>query len=255
VGTLTEPRRVAIVTGAGRGIGAATAIRLAEAGTAVGVLDIAADACEQTAEKINVSGGTALAAPADVTDDSQVKAAVAHVAAELGAPTVLVNNAGVVRDRLFEDMTDEDWNVVLDVNLRGAFLACRAVRQHMVSAGWGRIINMSSASADGNREQVNYSSAKAGILGMTRALALELGPAGVTVNAIAPGYIVTDMTRATAARMGADFGKLQRTVARRTPVRRVGHPEDIAAAVAFLASEGAGFITGQVLYVTGGLVL
>jgi 3-oxoacyl-[acyl-carrier protein] reductase len=252
---LKEAHRVAIVTGAGRGIGAATATRLAEAGTAVGVLDITADACEQTVEKISASGGTALAAPADITDDGQVKAAIAKVAAELGPPTVLVNNAGVVRDRLFEDMTDEDWNVVLDVNLRGAFLTCRAVRQHMADAGWGRIINMSSASADGNREQVNYSSAKAGILGMTKALALELGPVGITVNAIAPGYIVTDMTRATAARMGSNFEKLQRTVARRTPVRRVGRPEDIASAIAFLASEGAGFITGQVLYVTGGLVL
>lgn len=252
---MNEAHKVAIVTGAGRGIGAAAAARFAESGTAVGVLDVTADACEQTAMKINASGGTALAAPADVTDDSQVQAAVARVAAELGPPTVLVNNAGVVRDRLFEHMTDEDWNVVLDVNLRGAFLMCRAVRQHMVSAGWGRIVNMSSASADGNREQVNYSAAKAGVLGMTRALALELGPAGITVNAIAPGYIVTDMTRATAARMGADFEKLQRTVARRTPVRRVGYPEDIAGAIAFLASEGAGFITGQVLYVTGGLVL
>jgi 3-oxoacyl-[acyl-carrier protein] reductase len=252
---LTESSRVAIVTGAGRGIGAATASRLAEQGVAVGILDVADGLAEQTADKINVSGGRALGVIADVTSEDQITAAVDQVAAQLGPPTILVNNAGVIRDRPLADMTDEDWDIVLDVNLRGAFRMCRAVRKHMVDAGWGRIISISSASADGNLEQSNYASAKAGVLGLTKTLALELGPAGVTVNAIAPGYIVSDMTRATADRQGEDFAKRQRMVARRTPVRRVGQPEDIASAVTFLASAGAGFITGQVLYVTGGLVL
>jgi len=252
---LTNPSRVAIVTGAGRGIGAATAAELAASGIAVGVLDVTAEACEKTVEEIVSSGGAAVAGAADVTDDGQVMEAVGHVAAKLGPPTILVNNAGVVRNHLLAEMTDDDWNTVLDVNLRGTFLMCRAVRQYMVDLGWGRIVNLSSASALGNPEQANYSAAKAGILGLTRALALELGPSGITVNAVAPGYIVTDMTKTTAASMGADFKRLQKAVARRTPVRRVGTPEDIAHAIAFLAGEGAGFVTGTVLYITGGLIL
>lgn len=252
---MTKPSKVAIVTGAGRGIGAATAAELAAEGIAVGMLDVAAEACEETAAKIVSSGGTALAVPADVTSGEQVTEAVARVAAELGPPGILVNNAGVVRDHLLAEMTDEDWSTVLEVNLSGAFLMCRAVRRYMVDRGWGRIVNLSSASALGNLEQANYSAAKAGVLGLTRALALELGPSGITVNAVAPGYIVTDMTKATAARVGTDFARLQKTVARRTPVRRVGTPEDIAHAIAFLAGDGAGFVTGTVLYVTGGLTL
>lgn len=246
--------QVAIVTGAARGIGAATAARLAAAGAAVAVVDLRAADCARAVERITAAGGTALAVPADVTADEQVQGAVEEVAARLGPPTVLVNNAGVVRDQLLEELTRADWDTVLDVNLRGAFTMCQAVRPHMVARGWGRIVNLSSTSANGSREQANYASAKAGVQGLTRTLAIELGPSGITVNAVAPGYIVTDMTAATAARLGVDFTEFQKIVAAQTPVRRVGTPEDIAHAIAFLTGEGAGFITGQVLYVTGGTV-
>jgi 3-oxoacyl-[acyl-carrier protein] reductase len=248
------PRRVAVVTGAARGIGAAIATRLATDGMAVGLLDLEARACEKTQARIVASGGSATAVSVDVADSAQVTAAVDRVAAELGPPTVVVNNAGVISDWPLQDMTDDNWNRILSVNLSGAFFMCRAAQPYMTEARWGRIVNLSSASAKGNREQVNYSAAKAGIQGLTRTLAIELGPRGVTVNAIAPGYIATDMTAATAARIGADFVTVQKAIARQTPVRRVGTPNDISHLAAFLASEGAGFITGQVIYITGGLL-
>jgi 3-oxoacyl-[acyl-carrier protein] reductase len=251
---LGTPSRVAIVTGAARGIGAATAVRLAAAGMAVAVIDLQESACEKTVQSIMAAGGTAMAVSADVADSAQVAAAVDRLAAELGPPTVVVNNAGVIYDRPLADMTDDDWHRVLDVNLSGAFFMCRAAQPYMTEAGWGRIVNLSSAAARGNRGQANYSAAKAGVQGLTRTLAIELGPQGVTVNAIAPGYIATDMTAATAARIGSDFVTVQKAIARQTPVRRVGTPDDIAHTAAFLVSEGAGFITGQVIYVTGGLL-
>jgi 3-oxoacyl-[acyl-carrier protein] reductase len=174
------------------------------------------------------------------------------VAAELGPHVVLVNNAGVIRDKLLFKMTEDDWDTVLGVHLRGAFLMSRACQKYMVEAKFGRIINMSSSSALGNRGQVNYSAAKAGMQGFTKALAIELGKFGVTANSIAPGFIVTDMTAATAARVGMDFGDFQQAAASRIPVGRVGQPDDIAHAVSFLASDGAGFVSGQVIYVAGG---
>ncbi|MGE5827796.1 MAG: SDR family oxidoreductase, partial [Micromonosporaceae bacterium] len=197
-------------------------------------------------------GGRAVAVGADVADAAAVQAAVARVADELGPPTILVNNAGVIRDNMLFKMSDEDWDTVLGVHLRGAFLMSRATQAHMVEQQWGRIVNLSSTSALGNRGQANYAAAKAGMQGFTKTLAIELGAFGVTVNAVAPGFIVTDMTAATAARMGIDFEALQEANAKQIPVRRVGYPEDVANMIAFFVSEGAGFVSGQVVYVAGG---
>jgi len=244
--------RVAIVTGAGRGIGAAVSRRLARDGMAVALLDLDGASATTVAAELTAAGGRALGLDVDVTDTEQVEAAVVRVADELGAPTVLVNNAGVLRDNLLFKMANDDWDTVMNVHLRGAFLVTRAVQQHMTEAKWGRIINLSSTSALGNRGQVNYSAAKAGLQGFTKTLALELGPFGVTANAVAPGFIATDMTAATAERLGMSFDDFCAFVAAETPVRRVGQPEDVAHAVAFLASEDAGFISGQVIYIAGG---
>ena len=244
--------RVAVVTGAARGIGAAIAVRLAADGFAVGVLDLSEEACKGTVERITSASGHAIAVGADVADAAAVDAAVTRVAAELGPPTVLVNNAGVTRDNLLFKMTDEDWDTVMAVHLRGSFLMSRAVQKYMVEQRWGRIVNLSSISALGNRGQANYAAAKAGLQGFTKTLAIELGPFGITVNAIAPGFIVTDMTKATAARLGVDFEELQRRTAEQVPVRRVGQPEDVAHVASFLVSEGAGYVSGQVIYVAGG---
>jgi len=244
--------RVAIVTGAARGIGAATARRLAEDGMDVAVLDLDEAACKDTVDQIKDTGRKAIGVGANVADGAAVEAAVTRVAAELGGPTVLVNNAGVVRDNLLFKMAEEDWDTVLNVHLRGAFLMCRAVQKYMTEQKWGRIVNLSSTSAVGNRGQANYSAAKAGLQGFTKTLAIELGPFNVTVNAVAPGFIVTDMTAATAARIGVDFEQLQKTAAEQTPVRRVGTPDDIANAISFFVGDAASFVTGQVLYVAGG---
>jgi 3-oxoacyl-[acyl-carrier protein] reductase len=244
--------RVAIVTGAARGIGAATAERLAADGFDVAVLDLDEAACADTVERISKTGQRALAVGANVADTAAVEAAVSRVAEELGAPTVLVNNAGVIRDNLLFKMTDDDWDTVMNVHLRGAFLMSRAVQKYMTEQRWGRIVNLSSSSALGNRGQANYSAAKAGLQGFTKTLAKELGQFNVTVNAVAPGFIVTDMTAATAARMGMDFEELQKAAAEQIPVRRVGRPEDIAHTISYLVSEGAGFVSGQVIYVAGG---
>jgi 3-oxoacyl-[acyl-carrier protein] reductase len=187
-----------------------------------------------------------------VADADQVAAAVERVATDLGAPGILVNNAGVTRDNLLFKMADEDWDTVLSVHLRGAFLMTRAAQRYMVEQRWGRIVNLSSVSALGNRGQVNYAAAKAGMQGFTRSLAIELGPFGITANAVAPGFIVTDMTAATAARMGVDFEQFQQQAAAEIPVRRVGQPEDVASTIAFLVGEDAGFVSGQVVYVAGG---
>jgi 3-oxoacyl-[acyl-carrier protein] reductase len=244
--------RTAIVTGAARGIGNAVARRLAQDGFAVGVLDLEEPACENTVEAITKTGGTALGVGVDVSDETAVDAAVGRVAEELGEPTVLVNNAGITRDNLLFKMTTEDWDSVLNVHLRGSFLMSRAVQKYMVDAKWGRIVNLSSVSALGNRGQANYSAAKAGMQGFTKTLSIELGKFGVTVNAIAPGFIVTEMTEATAARVGASFEDFKAAAASQTPVGRVGYPDDIAHTASFLVSEGAGFVSGQVIYVAGG---
>ncbi|TCI96978.1 3-oxoacyl-ACP reductase FabG [Aeromicrobium sp. IC_218] len=248
---MTESR-TAIVTGAARGIGAATAQRLAADGHAVAVLDLDAEACAGTVEAITAAGGRAIAVGADVSDEASVAAAFETVVAELGAPTILVNNAGIIRDNLLFKMSTADWDAVMGVHLRGAFLMTKAAQKHMTEAGFGRIVNLSSTSALGNRGQANYSAAKAGIQGFTKTLAIELGRFGITANAIAPGFIQTDMTAATAERVGVPFDDFIAFSAKEIPVQRVGQPEDIAHTVSFLASEGAGFVSGQVIYVAGG---
>lgn len=245
-------QRVAIVTGAARGIGAATAVRLAAEGHAVAVLDLDEAACEETVTRITGQGRKALAVGCDVADSGQVEAAVACVADELGAPVVLVNNAGVLRDNLLFKMSEADWDTVMNVHLRGAFLMSRACQKHMVDAGFGRIVNLSSSSALGNRGQVNYAAAKAGMQGFTKTLAKELGKFGITANAVAPGFIATDMTAATAERVGMGFDDFKAAAATQIPVARTGEPDDIANAVAFFVDERAGFVSGQVLYVAGG---
>ena len=244
--------RIAIVTGAARGIGAATARRLATDGMAVAVLDLDEAESKGTAKEILDAGGRALAVGADVSKSDQVQVAVDRVVAELGEPTVLVNNAGIIRDNLLFKMTEEDWDAVLGVHLRGAFLMTRAVQKYMTGQRWGRIVNLSSSSALGNRGQVNYSAAKAGMQGFTKTLAIELGKFGVTANAVAPGFIATDMTAATAARVQMPFEDFQKAAAERIPVGRVGQPDDVANMISFLVSEGAGFVSGQVIYVAGG---
>ncbi|MFD8101862.1 3-oxoacyl-ACP reductase FabG [Nocardia fluminea] len=249
---MSTQRKVAIVTGAARGIGAAVAAKLATDGYAVAVLDLDEAACAGTVATIEAAGGTALAVGADVADEAAVAAAVERIATELGAPTVLVNNAGVLRDNLLFKMSADDWDTVMNVHLRGAFLMTRAVQKYMVEAKFGRIVNLSSTSALGNRGQANYSAAKAGMQGFTKTLAFELGKFGVTANAIAPGFIETEMTAATAARVGADFEAFKAAAAAQIPVNRVGTPEDIANTAAFFVSEGAGFVSGQVIYVAGG---
>lgn len=250
----TDPKPVAIVTGAARGIGAAVSRRLSSDGFIVAVLDLDEGACAETVEAVESAGGSALGVGVDVADGPSVEAAVGRVAAELGPPTVLVNNAGITRDNLLFKMSEDDWDAVLRVHLRGAFLMSKATQAHMTAAHWGRIVNLSSTSALGNRGQANYSAAKAGMQGLTKTLAIELGKFGVTVNAIAPGFIVTDMTAQTAARLGVSFEDLQAARAAETPVARVGVPGDIAHAVSFFVSQGASFVSGQVLYVAGGPV-
>jgi 3-oxoacyl-[acyl-carrier protein] reductase len=249
---MTEPLRTAIVTGSARGIGAAIAKRLASDGFAVAILDLDEAACAPVRDEIIKAGGKAIAVGVNVADEDKVEQAVTRVAEELGKPSVLVNNAGITRDNLLFKMSVDDWDAVMNVHLRGSFLMSRASQKYMTEAGWGRIVNLSSTSALGNRGQANYSAAKAGLQGFTKTLAIELGKYGVTVNAIAPGFIETDMTADTAKRMGLDFEDFKKGAAKQIPVARVGQPEDIAAVVSFFAREDSSFVSGQVIYVAGG---
>ena len=242
--------RVVVVTGAARGIGAGTAKRFAEEGASVAVLDLAEDAAAATAEGLGAT--RAIGVGCDVSKADSVDAAVERVVSELGKIDVLVNNAGITRDNLLFKMSEDDWDMVMNVHLRGSFLMSRAAQKHMVGQKYGKILNLSSTSALGNRGQANYSAAKMGLQGFTKTLAIELGPFGINVNAIAPGFIVTDMTDETARRVGVEPEEWRKMAAEANPVRRVGYPADIAAAAAFLCSDEASFITGQVLYVDGG---
>jgi 3-oxoacyl-[acyl-carrier protein] reductase len=245
-------QKVAIVTGAARGIGAGIAIRLAADGMAVAVLDLNEADGAGTVKEIENAGGKALAVGADVSKIDQVNAAVERIAAELGPPTVLVNNAGIIRDANLFKMTDEQWDAVLNVNLKGAFMMARATQKYMTDAKWGRIVNISSSSALGNRGQSNYSASKAGLEGLTKTFAMELGRFGVTANAVGPHFIATEMTQATAASLKMSFEDLVEAYRKQIAVQRVGQPADVAAAVSFLVREDAGFVSGQVIYVAGG---
>lgn len=248
--------RVVVVTGAARGIGFGTASRFAEEGASVAILDLDESAAAEAAGRLPlVDGAKAVGIGADVSSTESAEAAVERVVAELGGIHVLVNNAGITRDNLLFKMTDDDWDLVIGVHLRGAFVMTRAAQKHFVAQKYGKILNLSSVSALGNRGQANYSAAKMGIQGFTRTLGIELGPFGVNANAIAPGFIATDMTDATAARLGIDVDDFRAMNAEANPVRRVGYPEDIAAAAAFLCSDEASYITGQTLYVDGGAKL
>lgn len=247
-----ENRQVAMVTGAARGIGRATASRLAKTGMLVFVLDITFEACAETVQRITADGGDAVALACDVTNADQVEAAVSEIERRAGRLDVLVNNAGVIRDNLLFKMSEADWDTVMSVHLKGHFLCARAAQRLMVAAGRGKIVNVSSTSALGNRGQANYSAAKAGIQGFTKTLAIELGPFGINVNAVAPGFIDTDMTKATAARIGATPEQFAEAVAKQVPLRRIGKPEDVANVIAFLVSDEASYVSGQVIYVDGG---
>ena len=247
-----EHTTTAIVTGAGRGIGAAIAQRLAADGMSVACVDIDESSAAATVAGIEEAGGRAAAFGADISDEQQVEACVADVAATLGPPTVLVNNAGVLRDNLLFKMSQADWDTVMQVHLRGTFLMTREAQKHMTEAKYGRIVNLSSTSALGNRGQANYAAAKAGLQGFTKTVAMELGKFGVTANAVAPGFIVTEMTRGTAERMGQSFEEFSAARVAGIPVGRPGEPEDVADAVSFFCSPRAGFVSGQVLYVAGG---
>lgn len=249
---MVSSMRVAIVTGAARGIGAAIAHRLAADGMSVGVVDLDEQGSERTAKEIIENGGRAIPIGADVADERAARDAVQQTAAELGPVAVLINSAGIIRDNLIFKMSATDWDSVIDVHLRGAFLMTRAAQTHMTQANWGRIVNISSTSALGNRGQANYAAAKAGLIGFTKTLALELGRFGVTANAIAPGFVETDMTMASAARQGLDYEEWKLTAAREIPLGRIGTPEDIAAVASFLCRDEAGYVSGQVIFVNGG---
>ena len=244
--------RVALVTGAARGIGAATAQRLAADGARVALADLDVNGCEQVALQITAAGSEALPLKCDVSDVDVVTQTVDRVVERFGQLDILVNNAGIIRDNMLFKMTDEDWESVLNVHLRGAFYCARAAQKVMVPRQYGRIISLSSTSALGNRGQANYSAAKAGLQGLTRTLAVELGQFGITANAVAPGFIDTDMTRATAARMGIPLEQFHAAATQRIPLRRVGQPSEVASVIAFLASDDASFVSGQIIYVAGG---
>ncbi len=248
-----DGQRVAVVTGGGSGIGLAISRRLAADGHAVAVFDLDPDAAAAAASSIGRTGPGAVGLAVDVTDRSEVFAAVDEVRSLLGRPGILVNNAGTgaVFNR-FLKVTPEEWERVLRVNLTGVFHCCQAVLPDMVGAGWGRIVNISSSSTHSGQALLGpYVSSKSGLNGLTKSLALEFGPKGITVNAVPPGFIDTPMLRASEQRGEFGPGGVEEAVAR-TPVRRAGQPEDIAAAVSFLCSDDAGYVTGQIIGVNGG---
>ena len=244
--------RTAFVTGGSRGIGKAIAEQFAKEGANVAIIDVNEQALSEVTAQFSDASYTFYTKLASVTNRQEIEQAMQEAYEKFGSIDILVNNAGVIRDNLVFKMTDDDWDMVMDVHLKGAFYACQAAQAYMTKQNYGRIINLSSTSALGNRGQANYSTAKAGLQGLTKTLAIELGKFGITVNAVAPGFIETDMTKATAERIGIPFEQLIEASVKAIPVARSGKPEDIANAVLFFADERSSFVSGQVLYVAGG---
>jgi 3-oxoacyl-[acyl-carrier protein] reductase len=243
--------RVAVVTGGARGIGAATAAWLGREGAAVALLDLDEQGARDAADELGAEGITAIGLRCDVTQRAEVEPAMAAVREQLGRLDVLVNNAGVTRDNLVFRMTDDEWDTVLGIHLKGSFLCSQAAQAHMNENRYGRIVCIASRALLGNRGQANYSAAKAGMLGLVRTMAIELGPFGITANAIAPGFIETAMTRAVPEQKGITWDEYVKGHIDVNSIKRAGTPDDVAAAVAYLASEDAGYVTGQVLFVAG----
>lgn len=239
--------KTVLVTGAGSGIGKSIALLLAGLGADIMVNDVSGEDAEQTAGEIRALGRRVLVSGANVGDGNQVREMIARAANGFGRLDILVNNAGITRDGLMKDMTEDQWDRVMDVNLKGVFLCCKAAADLMSGQGYGRIVNISSASAQmGNIGQLNYAASKGGVISMTKTLAKELARFNITVNAVSPGYIKTPMTEAVPE-------KVERYLIRQIPLGRAGEPDDVARAVAFLASDAAAYITGQILAVNGGL--
>ncbi|KML43188.1 SDR family oxidoreductase [Cytobacillus firmus] len=248
----SQENQVAVVTGASRGIGREIAGRLASEGAYVYLVDINEEALNETRHELQEKGLAAEVFKADITNEQEVERIFSHIEEKHGRADILVNNAGIIRDNLIFKMNADDWDSVMNVHLKGTFLCSKYAQKLMVQNKYGRIINLSSVSALGSRGQANYAAAKAGIQGFTKTLAIELGKYNITVNAIAPGFIMTDMTKAVAERLGISFQELIETKVKQIPVNRAGTPEDIAQAASFFASPASSFISGQVLYVAGG---
>jgi 3-oxoacyl-[acyl-carrier protein] reductase len=244
--------RVVFVTGGSSGIGKGIVELFASEGAKVAFIDLNEEALSQTTSELKEKGYEVFSKIANVVDAEQVENAVKEVYEKFGSLDILVNNAGVIRDNLLFKMSDSDWQTVMDVHLKGSFNSARAVQKYMVENKYGRIINISSTSALGNRGQANYAAAKAGLQGFTKTLAIELGRYGITANSVAPGFIETEMTKETAARIGITFEQLIKASVANIPVGRSGKPADIANAVAFFADEKSSFVNGQVIYVAGG---
>jgi 3-oxoacyl-[acyl-carrier protein] reductase len=244
--------RVALVTGAGRGIGAATAKRFASEGAAVVVADLDRGPAQEVVDEIEKSGGRGLAVACDVTQRPAVEAMFEQAIEKYGQVDILVACAGIIRDNLIHKMTDDDWDAVIDTHLKGTFLAAQAAQKQMTTRKYGKMVFLSSTSALGNRGQTNYSTAKAGLQGMAKTLAIELGRFNINVNVVAPGFVETRMTQSTAERMGVDWEQFKQGAAASIPLQRTGTPEDLAAVITFLCSDDASFVSGQVIYVRGG---